>query len=293
MKGQAAQVAGVPVVHWNARASVGSGPVLRRVRWPHRRANNFGDLLGPLVVRALVERGRDAAGEPSGGGGADGNPTTAQARLLTVGSILHLAQPGDVVWGTGVNGKVPEWSYRPRELDLRAVRGPLTATALRSRGLDVPDVFGDPGLLAPQLLGIERAATPSGLVLLPNLHDESRWRDLPGYVSPRTPAAEVIAAVAGAEAVIASSLHGIVIADALGVPSAVVQPRAEPPFKYRDYYEGTGREAPSFAADPRAARAAIAEPGLDLAAVSAPLLAAFPWDLWGAAGAASGPDGPR
>ncbi|WP_234985637.1 polysaccharide pyruvyl transferase family protein [Demequina sp. NBRC 110051] len=274
MKGQAARVAGVPVVHWNARASVGSGPVLRRVRWPHRRANNFGDLLGPLVVRALVE---SAPGEVGAG------PAAASARLLTVGSILHLAQPGDVIWGTGVNGKVPEWSYRPRELDLRAVRGPRTAAALRERGLDVPDVFGDPGVLAPALLGIERASAPHGVVLLPNLHDENRWRDLPGYMSPRRPVAEVIAAVAGAEAVIASSLHGIVIADALGVPSAVVRPRAEPPFKYQDYYEGTGREAPAFAADPDAARAAIAEPNLDLAAITAPLLAAFPWDLWGAA----------
>ncbi|WP_144268106.1 polysaccharide pyruvyl transferase family protein [Demequina sp. NBRC 110055] len=288
MKGQAARIAGVAVVHWNARASVGSGPVTRRVRWPHRRANNFGDLLGPLVVWALVERGRDTTGEASGGGTADANRATASsARLLTVGSILHLAQPGDVVWGTGVNGKVPEWSYRPRDLDLRAVRGPRTAAALRERGLDVPDVFGDPGLLAPTLLGVTRAAEPRGVVLLPNLHDESRWRGLPGYVSPRTPAREVIAAVASAEAVIASSLHGIVIADALGVPSAVVQPRAEPPFKYQDYYEGTGREAPAFAADPDAARAVIAEPALDLDAVTVTLLAAFPWDLWGRTDAGS------
>ena len=118
------RVRGVRVVHWNPRERPGRG---RRTSWSRlgRRRNNFGDLLGPVVVSAL----------------ADALPTTRRAqRLLTVGSILHFARDGDVVWGSGVNGKIPQELHRFRHLDIRAVRGPKTKAVLEERGLAVPAV---------------------------------------------------------------------------------------------------------------------------------------------------------
>src|SRR5690606_38430075 len=73
------------------------------------------------------------------------------ARLLAIGSILHFAQTGDNVWGSGWNGKIPEKEFTAKDLKVHAVRGPLTAEFLRKRGIVVPDVYGDPALLLPYI----------------------------------------------------------------------------------------------------------------------------------------------
>ncbi|MDN4475431.1 polysaccharide pyruvyl transferase family protein [Demequina sp. SYSU T00192] len=228
------------------------------------RINNFGDLLGPAVVRSLVPIGSKAS-RPA-------------RRLLTVGSIAHFAQDGDVVWGTGVNGKIPITAIVARDLDVRAVRGPRTAQVLSDLGISVPEVYGDPGLLAPGALGIKRATVPDAVVAaIPNLHDFEKWRDRASVVDPCQPIRSVIEQIAKARAVVASSLHGLVIADALGVPSAWVASASEPRFKYLDYYEGTNQHG--------IVRHSSLDEALE-ALSNAPrprtdgVIAAFPIDLW-------------
>jgi pyruvyltransferase len=253
------------VVHWNPRAALGTGRILTRIK-VGPRVDNFGDMLGPHIVARL----RTSLGL--------GPARSRSQRLLAVGSIMHLARDGDVVWGTGINGKMLQEAY-PR-LDVRAVRGPLTAERLRRGGVHVPDVFGDPGLLIPRLwtddeLGIERGTT--GTVLVPNLHDRARFPA--DAVDPQGDFAACIRTIASADLVVASSLHGIVVAEAYGVPAVLVTSSTEPPFKYDDYYAGTGRARP--------AAVATWQEGLDAAPAPPitgwspePLLAAFPADLW-------------
>ena len=252
------------VVYWNPRRKLGSGRVTARIH-VGPRVNNFGDLLGPEIV-ARIARSRGLEERPE------------LRRILTVGSILHLARPGDVVWGSGANVKEP--APIPRDLDVRAVRGPLTAARLREGGNRSSEVFGDPALLLPHLwtdeeLGIVRGS--GGTVLVPNLHDRHRFP--PTALSPRGPALEKVRQIASADSVIASSLHGIVVAEAFGVPAVLVAASTEPAFKYEDYYAGTGRALPVAASDWRAALDTPPAPplrGWDAAA----LLEAFPDDLW-------------
>lgn len=105
-----------------------------------RPVNNFGDLLGPLIVsRLMAQLGLDPE-------------AVRPARLLTVGSVLHWAQDGDVIWGSGVNGNIPGGQHIARILDIRAVRGPRTRAFLAGRGFTVPEVYGDPALLLPTVL---------------------------------------------------------------------------------------------------------------------------------------------
>ncbi len=255
-------VNGVEVVHWNPQRTITRRPIGRYL--PSLGATrNFGDMLAPAIVRLLIGE-RLAAGSSS--------------RLVAVGSIMHLARDGDVVWGTGVNGKVPRSEIVARRLDVRAVRGPLTASVLRGMRFTIPETYGDPGLLAPLLLGIGRAPSPRfPVTALPNLHDRRTWFGLPGYFSPRSPYESVIRRIADSAQVVTSSLHGIVIADALGVPVSLVRPGSEDMFKYEDYYEGTGRHLPqvheSFAAG-------IDSPAPPLTSEPKCLTAAFPSDLW-------------
>jgi pyruvyltransferase len=89
-----------------------------------------------------------------------------------------------------------------------------------------------------------------------------------------------IDAILEAELVLASSLHGIIVAEAFGIPARYVRlSSAEAEFKYRDYYEGTGRFAVEFATSIEEGRemGGAAPLSFDHRA----LMNAFPIDLWG------------
>lgn len=56
---------------------------------------------------------------------------------------------------------------------------------------------------------------------------------------------DVVRAVGSASIVYASSLHGVIVADALGIPAALLRLSGskrsrEPEFKYADYFESVG-----------------------------------------------------
>lgn len=250
-------------------------------RWVGRdssRGGNFGDELGPIIAALLSGRPiRDGSATPE---------SEPRPRLLSVGSVLQFARDRDVVWGAGINGKVIPPRY-PRELDVRAARGPITRTALLSRGIEVPPVYGDPALLLPQLLPdlLSRRGT-GGRVIVPNLNELDRFEG-PEVVSPLGEPLEIVRRIASAEFVTGTSLHALIIADAFGVPSRPIAPKAEHPLKYLDHYWGTGRRDVQFAASTdHAVRLGPVDPAIvELAA----LRRAFPSDLWSAATAHAGP----
>ncbi|WP_317228756.1 polysaccharide pyruvyl transferase family protein [Clavibacter sp. MX14-G9D] len=214
--------------------------------------------------------------------GIDTSSATTATRLVTVGSILRLARTGDTIWGTGANGKSLSETFDFTDLDVRAVRGPLTQDFLRRRGVAVPDVFGDPGLLVGHLWSRDQlrggmARRP--LTVIPNLNDlKAGWSTGPNDVDPRRPLNEVLATIAASDLVVGSSLHAVVVAESLGIPARLVVSGAEPRFKYEDYYRGSGR--PSFHAA-ESVREAIDRGGESpLEWDPAPLMSAFPADLW-------------
>jgi len=81
------------------------------------------------------------------------------ADYYVIGSIIHQASTEfskqkklgsppkkGLVWGTGMLSNVTEISC---DLTFLAVRGPLTRQVLLENGCDVPEIYGDPGLLMP------------------------------------------------------------------------------------------------------------------------------------------------
>ncbi len=259
----------VTVVHWNPPSRVARWTVRgRQVRYG-RRVANFGDLLGPWLVDQI--RAETVAGAGTAAG---------RRRLLTVGSILHMARDGDTVWGTGANGRAVDDPYGPRRLDVRAVRGPLTREFLARHGIDAPPVYGDPGLLVARYWSTD-GARRRGTVHVPNFHDE--LRAVPGVdlLDPRSGLGTCLARIASAELVVASSLHGLVVAESFGVPARRVRSAVEPSFKYEDYYRGTGRaeHVPASSVEEAIELGGEQPPAWD----PEPLLAAFPHDLWGGA----------
>lgn len=119
------------------------------------------------------------------------------------------------------------------------------------------------------------------MTVVPNFRDmqlNPGWQLSAKVLNPRAPLKRCLSRIAASEFVVGSSLHGIIVAEALGVPARVIRSAVESDFKYNDYYQGTGRAGFSPAETVREAIAAGGEPPPVFHAES--LLAAFPADLW-------------
>jgi pyruvyltransferase len=260
----------IKLFSWNPRRPLFRGRIGRHLKLGSR-VNNFGDLLGPILVRRLLDLSglkETAAPEPG--------------RLLSVGSILHYAQAGDVVWGSGVNGKRSSLPSNASRLRVCAVRGPRSAEILKTHGLSVPEIYGDPALLLPYLFPefVEASREKRHRVtIIPNLNDVSSYAPSADLVSPTSDLWMILRRIAQSELVVGSSLHAVIVAEALGVPARVICSEHELSLKYEDYYEGSGRTSFHMAPTLREALDLGGEP-LPLWN-PAPLLSAFPADLWG------------
>ncbi|WP_187261809.1 polysaccharide pyruvyl transferase family protein [Pontibacter beigongshangensis] len=233
---------------------------------------NFGDHLSKVVVsKVLADRNHLLEEE-----------TKTRRTLLAIGSVLHFASDTDVIWGTGVNGKVAVNEHTFSTLDVRAVRGPLTREFLQERAIAVPEVYGDPALLLPHIFPGRFSRDPQKkYVVVPNLHDLVIAEALKteNIVSPVWGWNRCVEEILKAEFVIASSLHGLIIAEAYGIPACYIRfSETENLFKYNDYLLGTGRGEIQFATT-------VAE-ALEMGGMAPPvfdaqkLLNAFPIDLW-------------
>lgn len=246
------------------------------VYWRPSSTVNFGDELSRSIVELmLAKRGLTVFDE-----------IAERRRMLAIGSIIHYAEDNSVIWGSGINGSVVESAHKYRQLDVRAVRGPITRKFLIERGIDVPEVYGDPGLLVRFLTGPRFPASKRTKIgLVPHMSDlESK--DVKRYsessevslINPYRSWNKVTEEIAACEFVISSSLHGLVVADAYNIPSIYVRlGQREGLLKYEDYYAGSGR---SLAFATSISEAMSKGPCAVCDFDAQPLLNAFPYDLW-------------
>ncbi len=213
-----------------------SGDAIRLNWW--NPIPNLGDAVSPLIVAHLSGRAVVHTGD------------RARGKLVAVGSILNRARDGDVVWGSGLISA----ESRPKgtRILVTAVRGPRTAARLRGLGIDCPEVYGDPGCLLPRLYPRPLDAAPRfELGVIPHHRDQE-------LLGPPDPAIRVLDIMSGPEAflaelwgcqrVVSSSLHGIIFAEAYGIPAHWLELSDRVlggGHKFADYYEGTGRECPA------------------------------------------------
>lgn len=225
-----------------------SPPAINAVWWTKRA--NFGDLFGPILVHRIT--GRDVV-----------HATYTDATtppLFTVGSVLTFRRvPGALVWGSGLIKPLTAGETKAmgrwEPPQIFAVRGRHTREQLvRHLGWQVPEVFGDPALLAPRYL--RPGPAPSAvrgrpIVIAHGIHEalfEQRpdLTDVAVPVSPTQGPQAVIDAIAGASHCVASSLHGVLTAHAYGVPwtwlRVLDQPLLGDEFKFDDFFTGLNRD---------------------------------------------------
>ncbi|TQE98392.1 MAG: polysaccharide pyruvyl transferase family protein [Spiribacter salinus] len=223
---------------WNPKRKRFSNRLLHSLPL-YKRPKNFGDLLGPMIAARLLDK-YGYRGEPR----VAGEPDAVAPNLLTIGSVLHFARDGDIVWGSGRNGKIPDEAHTFENIDIRMVRGPLTKSFLEARGFSVPNILGDPGILVAELFPELRALAQKKhyeLTVIPNLNDQrAKFSGYP-VTNPTEDTWRILERIARSKLVVSASLHGIIVAEALGAPVRVLRSDAEPEFKYLDYFLGTGR----------------------------------------------------
>ena len=208
------------------------------------RVPNVGDRINPAIVTAIS--GRHTAHVAG----------CCEPHLVAVGSVMSATTPASLVWSTGVmhpdlgvGGVTPSNVY--------AVRGKLTHSALQTTGMKLRDVpLGDAGYLAPELLGISRFEFPTHtLGVVPHYVDRHnahfrRLLDEPGVLelNVHDRPEQFLQAMASCKAIISSSLHGLVFAEALGIPNLWVTAGDEiagGPFKFNDWFSTTAKPQPT------------------------------------------------
>ncbi|BEN00752.1 polysaccharide pyruvyl transferase family protein [Serratia sp. CY54039] len=250
----------------------------KRVFWwePKDGIPNAGDHLAKVIVeQMLILQDKEIMDKKS-----------SSNKLLSIGSVMHFANQGDCVWGTGVNGKIPLDKLNFSRLDVRAVRGPKTRKVLQDKGIDVPEVYGDPALLLPSIFSkkiLEDARLQREVLVIPHMNEDmgkyEKYRHM--LCSPRQGALNFTRRIVNSSFVISSSLHGVIIAEAYGIPAIFLDGESgESMFKYDDYYQGTGRDYyPVAKSVDEAFKLKHAEP-IDMNSLVPKLFQAFPYDLW-------------
>ena len=207
----------------------------------YRYANvpsNFGDELSHFIVSSVLNTKVVQASK------------SAKGKLLGIGSILHQAQDGDVVWGSGINGKYLDRRIVARDLKILSVRGPLTRAYLMECGYEVPEIYGDPAVLTPLYYQAKQFEEKLDYAYVPHFSElKGMDQDQMQYViNPTLPFNEVVDKIVNTKKILSSSLHGIILAEAYGIPAILIRANEnEPIFKYEDYYRGTGRTEVVFA----------------------------------------------
>lgn len=230
---------------------------------------NVGDMLSPVVVQSLLEKNDIPASAPA----------VRTRHLYAIGSIIDGGYQDAVVWGSGLlRGKDHYWWRRLRKLDIRAVRGPLTRQALLDNGYSCPEVYGAPAILMPLFYRPADTRKRYAYRVVPHMVYGSAY---PNFLSPHTASwKDFIDGLVQSELVISSSLHGIILAEAYGIPAILLNDHDMNLFKYRDYYYATGRYEIPVAQSVEEALKLRPAPLPDLHTLREGLLASFPAELW-------------
>lgn len=246
---------------------------------------NLGDSLGFVVTSYMLEKK-----------GLSLNTWVKKRKHFgSIGSYVFTSFQHLTIWGGGLlcppeTGNVKYrilsilFRYPFSKYDFRAVRGPLTREIVLKYGHKCPEVYGDPAILMPYIYSPKREVKHDFLVI-PQYYTESEFRlkypNMNTLSMNTDDYKQVIDAIMSSKKVITSSLHGIILAEAYGVPVVFfrgLEQRID--FKYLDYFYSTGRKEIQIANSFEEALKMEPLPLPDLKSLQEGLLNSFPYDLW-------------
>ena len=173
-------------------------------------SNNLGDALTPYLIEKIT--GKTPIYIPLG---------VQYPKFMVSGSILNHAMLHTTVWGAGFANAN---DVMDPCVDVRAVRGLITANRLAHQTGKTVSALGDPGLLMPRFYKPEIAKSHKVGICPHYLHQQ----EVAAWLADRTDVKflnvfdhpeKFVDDLCGCEAVYSSSLHGLVLSDAYGIPS--------------------------------------------------------------------------
>jgi len=197
----------------------------------HRSAN-FGDCIAPYLVEKIT--GLEATFVSN---------EDKQGHFAIVGSLLDCAPMNNtIVWGCGF---VYETGLTYKPLAIHAVRGELSRARYIAAGINCPEVYGDPALLLPKFYKPEikkqyrLGIIPHVIDYIKVLKDYANVNDEHLIIDLTQPVETVIDQILSCDKTISSSLHGLIVSHAYGIPSRWVEFSDKVlggGFKFRDYF---------------------------------------------------------
>lgn len=197
--------------------------------------DNFGDLLNKNILDYC---------------GVQYKHTTdhGDANLFCIGSVIRLAKRNSVILGSGIIK-----SGTPEVLDptniYEFVRGPRTRERVLAAGCKCPEIYGDPALLVSRFVDPLPKKYSVGFVphykhknkYTKDLARDKEWEFID--VSNKDPIA-VVQKITQCDRIVSTSLHGIIVAHAYGIPAAHLNVAGDDfeklygeNTKFVDYYE--------------------------------------------------------
>ncbi len=208
-------------------------------RW-YKHTPNWGDALNKVMIERISGKKLKWVNTN------DGN---TKEKYIVLGSILQWADEHTILWGPGFIGNDRRLSKKPKKIC--AVRGPLTREIIINQGFDCPEVYGDPALLYPRFYKPRGIVKKHKIGIIPHYIDaDNPWikrlrRHGIKIINILDPINKVVDEILECEMIAASSLHGIIAADAYGVPSTWIELSDKvigKGFKFRDYFMSVGRK---------------------------------------------------
>jgi autotransporter strand-loop-strand O-heptosyltransferase len=171
-------------------------------------------------------------------------------KIVGIGSSMKYVRSDDYVWGTGC---IDEYHIGDKPKKVYSVRGPLTRNLLINRGWDVPETYGDPALLFPKIYN-PKVEKKYQYGLIPHCVDFFSLEGLKAINRAESLGIKIINITSGVyefidellecENILSSSLHGLIAADAYGLPNYRVKISSlihGGDFKYLDHYASVKR----------------------------------------------------
>lgn len=208
-----------------------------KVNW--HKSSNFGDQLNPYLIKKIWNLESIKINEGS-----------SENHLMMLGSILNEANPKTLVMGAGFVSPDSFFTGNPKIL---SVRGNLTKKILGTRGYAENEIkIGDPAIILPDFYKPANSGTRFKIGIVPHIIDYERAEKIFSGIEDCTiidlrltrdcdevEIESIIDQITSCDCVISSSLHGLIVAHAYGIPGLwceISDGVLGDGFKFRDYF---------------------------------------------------------
>lgn len=218
----------IPLFYWSS------------IFFEKKEQENYGDMLSAQIVSWVSGKEISFYNAPT-----KKKSWFKKPYLMAIGSIMNYTQPKAMVWGSGIISRKDQFS----NATFCAVRGPLSRKRILELGYSCPEVYGDPAILLPEYYqpDVEKKYEYG---FIPHYVDQdivSQWYDDDKDITVLNLINDDILyttdRILECKKVISSSLHGVIVAQAYGIPAVWVQfsdKLSGDNVKYDDYFLSVG-----------------------------------------------------